>query len=176
MSVSNKSSMFPGLLLIIVGAALLLNKLMPDFMGWRNVYPIILIGLGISMILSASCKEKTDKGAVFPGTILFLIGIFFFLRNYELVEYYYVREIWPIFIIIVGIGFLALFIAKPSDTGVLIPAVILIFFGGVSLLDKLYIIDLEIWEIVADYWPVILIFIGASIIFGSLKRGKHLEN
>ena len=176
MSDLKKSSLLPGLLLIVVGAILLLNKLLPDFLDWRNVYPLILIGFGILMILSASCKHKTDKGAVFPGTILFFIGLFFFLRNFGLVEYYYVREIWPIFIIIFGLGFLALFIAKPTDRGSLIPAGLFIFFGIFFLLNKLNIIDLELWEIFIDYWPVILIIIGGSIILGSVKKRRQLEN
>ena len=176
MSDLKKSSLFPGLLLIVVGAILLLNKLLPDFLDWRNIYPIILIAFGILMILSASCKHKTDKGAVFPGTILFLIGLFFFLRNFGFVEYYYVREIWPIFIIILGLGFLALFIAKPTDRGSLVPAGLFIFFGVFSLLNKLEVIDLKLWEIISNYWPVILIIIGGGIILGSLKRGRQLEN
>ena len=175
MSATKRSSIFPGMILIIIGTMLLVHKIIPEFMNWRHIYPLILLALGVSMILSVSFKSKTGKGAVFPGTILFFIGLFFFLRNFGLVEYYYVREIWPIFIFIVGLGFLALFIAKPSDTGVLIPAVILLFIGVISLLNKLYLIDIELWEIVSDYWPVILIVVGAGIILGSLKRERHLD-
>jgi hypothetical protein len=175
MSETKRSSILPGMILISIGAILLINKILPDFLDWRHIYPLILLALGVSMILSVGFRSKTDKGAVFPGTILFFIGLFFFLRNFGLVEYYFVREIWPIFIIIIGLGFLALFIAKPSDTGVLIPAGILLFIGVISLLNKLYIIDIALWEIVSDYWPVILIVVGAGIILGSLKRQRHLD-
>ena len=175
MSVTKRSSILPGMILISIGVILLIHKILPDFLNWRHIYPLILLALGVSMILSVSFRSNTDKGAVFPGTILFFIGLFFFLRNFGLVEYYYVREIWPIFIIIVGLGLLALFIVKPSVTGVLIPAGILLFIGVISFLNKLYIIDIALWEIVSDYWPVILIVVGAGIILGSLKRQRHLD-
>ena len=175
MSDKKKSSIFPGLMLILIGSIILFNKLFPGVLDWRHIYPLILVILGLLMISSVYFKNKSDKGAVFPGTILFLIGLFFLLRNFGLVEYYYVREVWPIFIIIFGLAFLALFIAKPSDPGNLIPAGILLFLGVVSLLNKLFIIDLKVWDIVADFWQVILIVIGVSFIVGSLNKRRQLE-
>ncbi len=165
-----KASIFPGLFLIFLGAILLLNKLVPDAINWRHVYPIILAGLGLWMLVAAFTNRKPDKGGVFPGTLLLFFGLFFLLRNFDLVPYYYVRDIWPVFLIIFGLAFLASFIAKPSDWGVLIPASIFILLGVFFLLKIYYIIDWEFWELAGDYWPVLLILIGASIIWGSLKR------
>ena len=176
MSDTKRASILPGLILIFIGTIILLYKFFPGFVDFRHTYPVVLLALGMMLIFSVCCKSKTDKGAVFPGTILFFIGLFFFLRNFGLVDYYYVREIWPIFIIIVGLGFLALFIAKPSDTGVVVPAGIHLFIGIITLLNKLYLINIELWEVIADYWPVILIVIGAGIILGSLKKSRHLDN
>ena len=176
MSSKNKSSIFPGLLLITIGLLLLINKLLPGYLTWRHVYPLVLLALGILMLLSAFSRSRKDRGAVFPGTILFLIGLFFSLRNFDLVEYYYVREVWPIFLIIAGVGFLALFLVRPEDTGNLIPAGILLTLGVLFLLKKLYLIDVELGEIIADYWPVILILIGANIIFVSLRRRRQIGN
>jgi len=174
MTETKKASLFPGIFLIIFGALLLLNKMVPDMISWRHVYPVILIGLGLWWLLAASCPQKKDKGGVFPGTVLFLIGLFFFLRNFDIVPYYYVRDIWPVFLIIFGLGLVASFIAKPSDWGVLIPGGIFLFLGVFFLLKMYYIIDWELWELVGDYWPVILILIGGSIILGSLKRKDNL--
>ena len=88
MSSKNKSAAFPGLMLIIIGSLLLLNKLFPGYLTWRHAYPLVLLTIGLMMIISVFSRSKRDKGAVFPGTILFFIGLFFFLRNFELVEYY----------------------------------------------------------------------------------------
>ena len=164
---THKHSIWPGLILIIIGALLLIHKLTPYSFGWYELYPLILIGLGL--LFFASIVHKRDKGAVFPGTIVLLLGLFFFLRNYDIIPYYYMR-VWPMFLIILGISFLAIFITKPADWGVLIPAGIFLFLGTVFLLRKFHIIYWDIWDIIADYWPVILIIIGGGIILGALKR------
>ncbi len=166
-----KTSLVPGLVLIILGSILLINKLAPDFLNWYQIYPLIILGLGL--IITFSALQKQDKGGVFPGTILFLVGIFFILRNYDVIPYYYVRDIWPVFIIFLGLGFLALFIVKPSDWGVLIPASLFIFFGTASLLRMYDIIDWSAWRLTSRYWPVILIIIGAGIILSSLKKRQQ---
>jgi len=165
-----KSSILPGLLLIFIGILLLTNKLLPDILDWRRLYPIIIMAIGVWILSSTCCQHKKDKGGVFPGSVLFLIGLFFFLRNYDIIPYSY--DVWPIYIIILGLGFLALFIVKPRDWGTLIPAAIFLFFGIVSLFNIYYIIDWDAWDMVGDYWPIILILIGVSIIISSLK--KHL--
>ena len=176
MSGKKKSSVFPCLILIIACSLLLINKLFPGYLNWRHVYPLVLLLLGLFLILSVFVKRKTDKGAVFPGTLLFLIGLFFFLRNFELVEYYYVREVWPIFLVIACLGFLALFFVNPRDTGNLVPATILVALGVLFLLKQFYVIDIELGEIIADYWPIILILVGLSIILGSFRRRNQIEN
>jgi len=168
---THKHSIWPGLILILIGALLLVHKLSPYSFGWYEIYPLILMGLGA--LLFVSVPGKRDKGAVFPGTILFLLGLFFFLRNYDVIPYYYMREVWPIFLIILGLAFVAIFITKPRDWGVLIPAGIFLFLGVVFLLRKFYIIYWDVWDIVSDYWPVILIIIGGGIILGSLKRHQQ---
>lgn len=165
---THKHSIWPGLILILIGALLLIHKLTPYSFGWYEIYPLILISMGV--LFFVSIIHKRDKGAIFPGTIFFLLGLFFFLRNYEIIPYYYMREVWPMFLIILGLAFVAIFITKPGDWGVLIPAGIFLFLGIVFLLRKFYIIYWDIWDIIADYWPVILIIIGGGIILGALKR------
>ncbi len=165
---THKHSILPGLILIIIGALLLVNKLVPYAIGWFEIYPLILMAIAILIFISVIGKR--DKGAVFFGTFLFLLGLFFSLRNYDIIPYYYMREIWPIILIILGLSFVSVFITKPADWGVLIPGGILLLLGIVFLLRKLDIIYLDIGDIIADYWPVILIIIGGGIIAGALKR------
>ena len=167
---ANKNSIFPGIILIFIGSLLLINKITPYYFSWYEIYPLILIGIGLLLIFSI--LNKVDKGAIFPGTILLLVGVFFFLRNYDIMPYYYLSDFWPIFLIIFGLAFFAVFVTKPSDWGVLIPGCLFLFLGVIFFLKIYRIIYWEIWEIVGQYWPVILIVIGGSIILGSLKKGK----
>ncbi len=164
----NKNSIWPGLILILIGVLLLVHKLTPYSFRWDRVYPLILIAVGV--LIFVSVIGKRDKGSVFFGTFLFLLGAFFLLRNYDIIPYYYVREVWPIILIILGLSFFSVFIAKPSDWGVLIPALIFLFFGGIFLLRRLHIIYWNVWDNVINYWPLILIIIGGAIIVGALKR------
>ena len=168
---THKHSIWPGLILIVIGALLLVNKLVPYSIGWYEIYPLILMALGVLIFISVIGKQ--DKGAVFFGTFLVLLGLFFFLRNFDIIPYYYMREVWPIFLIILGLSFVSVFITKPYDWGVLIPGGILLFLGIVFLLRKLHIIYLDIGDIIADYWPVILIIIGGGIILGALKKQPY---
>jgi len=165
---THKHSIWPGLILIVIGALLLVNKLVPYSIGWYEIYPLILIAIGVLIFISVIGKR--DKGAVFFGTFLSLLGLFFFVRNFDIIPYYYMREVWPIILIILGLSFVSVFITKPADWGVLIPGGILLFLGIVLLLEKLHIIYLDIGDIIADYWPVLLIIIGGGIISGALKR------
>ena len=168
---AHRNSIFPGLALIIIGGLLLIHKFFPGLFDMSNFYPLILMGLGVWLI--GSIKGRKDKGAVFPGTIIFLLGFFYFLRSYDLIEYYSLGEVWPIMLIIVGLGFGALFITKPSDWGVLVPGGVLVFLGVVFLLREFYIIRLDIADIITDFWPIILIVIGGGIVLGSLRKHRY---
>lgn len=168
---NHKSSLWPGVILIIIGALLLVNKLTDISFGWYQIYPVIFVALGIMFFVSVINRQ--NKGAVFPGTILLLMGVFFVLRNWDLVPYRYVRDVWPAMSAILGLAFLALFLVKPRDWGVLIPASIFLFFGGAIWLDKLDIIYIDIWDIWRDYWPALLILIGIGIIVGSLTKQSN---
>ncbi|HDP99480.1 MAG TPA: hypothetical protein ENN22_09910 [bacterium] len=171
-----RTAIAPGILLILIGALLLVYKVVPELLNWRQVYPLILIIVGFSMLFHRwGCSDR-DSGGVFPGTVLLLLGVLFLLRNYHLVDHYYVSNIWPILLVIIGIGFVALFIAKPSDWGVLIPGAILMFLGVVSWLKIYYFISWEFWTFVGDYWPVLLIIFGLSLIASSLKKSAQIES
>jgi len=166
-----KPSILPGLILIIIGAILLLHKLDIFNVGWYEIYPLILMGIGI--LFFTSIIGKNQKGAVFPGTILFLLGMFYFLRNYEIIPYYYMREVWPVFLLILGLAFFAIFLTKPDDWGVLIPAAVFVLLGVSFLLREFHIISWNAWDVVGDYWPIILIIIGAGVILGSLRKKQE---
>ena len=146
-----------GIILVVFGIILLLDSFDVIVFHWSY----ILIALGAAFFVISFIS--TDKGAVFPGTILFLTGLFFLLRyNYILGDSMF--YLWPIFPAIVGIAFLALFIFRPSDWGLLIPGGILLFVGIIFLAYNYDFFDYNPGRIVSRYWPVILIAIGAKMI------------
>lgn len=162
----------PGVVLIATGFFLLLWQLGVLEVSVRELTPILLIALGCWFFYSAAAKK--DRGAVFPGTIFLVLGLFFAVRNYGLfafrVHFYDFSEYWPVFLIAFGLGFLVMFFVKPEDWGVLIPGSVLLFFGLVFLMRT---VNYFYWRDVIRFWPLILIVIGISIIVSGLKHNSR---
>ena len=153
-----------GIILVIVGLALLLNAL--DLYDFHWSYILIIIGAAF-FVLAFTGK---DKGAVFPGAILLLLGLFYLLRHYYILDDS-MRYLWPVFPAMVGIAFLALYIFRPSDWGLLIPAGILLFFGIAGLGHSYRYWYYSPWELLWRYWPLALIAVGARLIVTGKRRG-----
>ncbi len=164
-----EKSYIPGVVLIIIGTLFLFNELNIFNFRWRHLYPILM--LGGSVLFLASMLTKKEKGAIFPATVLLILGLFFLLRNFDIFSFdyyfYYVEDFWPIFLVAFGCGFIALFFVRSDDWGVLIPGGILLFLGAVFFLRNTGFIY---WQDIADYWPAVLIIIGVSIVVGSLRK------
>lgn len=162
-----RSSLVPGLVLIGLGLILLANRLDWAHLRWYHLYPLILIALGIGS--AYSIRGKGNRDGVFQTVFFLVLGIFFVLRNYEIIPYLYVDEFWPIFLIAPGLAMIAIFFFVPSEWRVLIPGSALVLFGGLLMADELGYV--EIYRLV-DYWPVILIAIGLSIFFKGFRQPK----
>lgn len=165
---TKRPSMLPGVILIIIGAVLLVKKLTPYSIGWDEIYPIVLII--IAGLIFKTVLRKRERGGIFLGTLLFLLGCYFLVRNYDIVPYEYAREVWPIILIIIGLSFLSVFIFYPKDWGIVIPGAILVFIGTVIFLRRLDIFYFDLGELISDYWPITLILIGGAIVFSALKK------
>ena len=166
---NSKSSLLPGILLIIIGSLLLIHKLEIFSFDWPKTYPVVFLAIGIALFISYYTNR--NRNSVFWATIFTLGGLFFFLRNYGYIDYYYFPDIWPVFMIILGIAFIVLFMATPQDWGVLIPGGIFLILGTSFLFRSLHLWQAQ--EIVRRYWPLILILVGAGIILSSLNKNKQ---
>ncbi|TDI96460.1 MAG: hypothetical protein E2O76_11850 [Caldithrix sp.] len=164
-----EKSFIPGAVLIIIGVVFLFNELNIFNFRWRYLYPILM--LGGSALFFVSMFTKKEKGAIFPATVLLILGLFFALRNFDIFSFdyyfYYVQDFWPIFLVAFGSGFVALFFVRSEDWGVLIPGGVLLFLGMVFFLRNSGFIY---WQDFADYWPVVLIIIGLSVVLSSLRK------
>ena len=160
-----RRSYFPALFLIFIGAVFLLRSFHVFY--WGDMWPLILLGLGLLLFFSAFSKH--DKGAVFPGTILILVGAFFFLWKHYYLPWY-MDEMWPVFPLIVGLAFFVLFLFNPRDWGVLIPAAILIFVSAIFFADNLGAFPWSAWEVIGKTWPAVLIVIGILILISHARR------
>ena len=168
-----KSSIIPGVLLVIIGLWLFIRQFSFFQFYWDKLYPVFLVLLGLLLI--AEFWWHKQSGIVFWGVIAFVVGIFYILRNFELIPYFYADEYWPIFLIAMGIGFVALFLINLKDWGILIPACLFLFFGIGFLFHTL---DYSYWgwiEFLNHYWPVVFILIGIVLICNGIFRSLVKE-
>jgi hypothetical protein len=163
-----KSSMIPGILLIVIGALLLFNEMNWFPFQWYRLYPILLLLTGAGLIVIAFTNKSGN--AMFWGSLIFLFGVLYFLRNFGLLGYFALEDIWPVFFIILGLSFIAIMLVNPGDWGVLIPGGIFLFFGSL-----LFMRTLNLWwahHIMATYWPLLLVLVGVIVIVTSIRNNS----
>ena len=161
-----KNSIIPGVFLIFIGLWLFSRQSSFLSFNWDKIYPVFLVALGLLLISEVFWRRR--PGNIFWGVISLVLGVFFILRNFEMIPYLYSDEYWPVFLAAIGMGLLLLFLLNPKDWGILIPACLFLFFGVGFFI---HIINGSYWEwtdFLKHYWPVIFIFIGLSLISHSI--------
>jgi hypothetical protein len=159
-----KRRQFPifGILLILVGFGILFDKLNLLYFSWNKFWQFVLILIGIWMVLSAFLYNQ--RGKIFGGTFLFLLGLLFLLQSYSVIMMQH-DIFWPALLLILGLSFFMLFVFEPRDWGVLIPSVIFVGFGLFVIFTRLgYIFYWQVWDILSVYWPVVFIIVGLSML------------
>ncbi len=157
---SNKwGNMIGGLIVIAIGVWFLLGSLGVNLPSIGRLWPIFPALGGLAFLVAYYMGSENDAGFLIPGVGGFLTGIFFFFFTFGVFEWAEMGRLWPIFPLIGGIAFVAVWLADGrKEFGYLVPAggglgvgiIGLIFtFGGINL---------------ANYWPVILIVIGLGIL------------
>jgi predicted membrane protein len=104
--------------------------------------------------------HRTERN-ILGGSILMLIGLIFLLDNLKMIPpKFSLQDWWPLILILVG-----LFQLVQSRCFFHFSGWFLIFLGAVFLLTVQHRFGLE-WDNIWRLWPVILILLGISIIFG----------
>lgn len=160
-----------GLILMAAGILLLLNNLAVFHVEFDSIWPLGLAAFGLLFFFSV--PGKAHKGAVFPGTIFLLTGLFLFLWENRIIP----RgdgTMWPPFLIIVGIAFVVLYIWDRREHETLLLGVILAAVGAIFMADTYYYLPWSPWELIVRSWPLVLVFIGGSILVRGWER-RRLE-
>lgn len=163
MNSSKRTISLLGVSLIVIGLGLILRRLGVIGFGFHEIFwPLVMF---FSLFMVARGFSRGKKGKIFWGTVLFMYGLFFFLRSLEFVE---VRGhmIVPATFLIAGIAFLMIYVNDFRDWVYLVPTVLLGGAGVIVLLAETG--DLSAWEVydtIHTYWPVGLILVGIAVIF-----------
>jgi hypothetical protein len=157
-----RGSLVGGLILILIGLAMLAERLSVRLPSWYDLYPFIFILLGLAS--AYRIRGRGHRDGVFGAVFFLSLGAFFLLRNVDLIPYFHSMPVFPL---AVGLGLVAQFAFVPKNWGVLIPGIALILFGAALILE-----DFDYWYLydVAKYWPLILIAFGIGILLNARRQ------
>lgn len=170
---AKKGSIIPGVLLVTIGLWIFSRNLRYSHDLAFQVYPILLMVFALFLFIET--YRRHNSNALFWGIVIFVVGGFYLLRNYDLIPYFYIEEYWPIFLVALGLGFVGLFAFNPKDWGVLIPACIFLFFGAGFSLNSLHSFPWRWERYLENYWPVILIIIGLGIFLNGFTKRQQVK-
>jgi len=167
----SKAQFIIGTALIAIGVMLLISNITNRAIGWNYFGPAILMLIGI--LFFATIKNRQRTGAIFPGMIFFLTGLALFLANFPNIYNFLVNiQLHTFVMIVLGLAFLALYLTRPQDFGLLIPTAIFIVLGILFILNDFWIID---EDMITRLWPLIPIFIGIGIIIHEVRKKPRTQ-
>lgn len=158
-----------GLGLIGLGIAFLLAQ----WIGWDRIWPILPLFGGLAFFGAYIGGGRKDGGLAFVGTAAILVGFFFFGFTLGFLAWEQMAQLWPVFVLIVGISFLVLFLAegRGRDLGVLSIGCVAAIVGIAGLAITLGFVAGDI----VKYWPLLVILAGVVGLLGALFRGSRRE-
>jgi hypothetical protein len=164
MQKSRRATVGLGLSLVGVGVALLLAQ----WVGWDRFWPIFPILGGPAFLAGYAASDPRDPGLAFLGTGALLVGLFFFGFSLGQWEWGEMARLWPIWPLIGGLTFLALFLAqgRSRDPGLLGFSLAALAVGVVGLLVTHGLVGRE----VIKYWPLLLVLMGVTGLLAGLLR------
>ncbi len=169
-SAAPKRSIMPGLFLILLGTYLLAQKLHWIDLGWLHIYPILILFAAARSYKNYYQFKRSNS--LFNFVFLSLVGLFFLIRNFELIPFWPIETAWPIFLVSAGFGFLALFFRHTRSGFDLAFGSTLVLLGMTIFLNNLALIRIQF---LADLWPIIFIIIGIALIRNSLKPAAETD-
>ena len=103
------------------------------------------------------------------GLIIVAVGVLFTLDNMDLLDAREYLRYWPALLVVYGIGKML----QPRSTPGRFAGSLFTLAGLVLLIDKLYLLSFRLW----DFWPLIIVLIGLSLIWRANARttGRHPE-
>jgi len=152
-----------GLFLLFIGVLLILANFGVIEISWNNLWPLLLLIVGIFFELSYFISQK-DAGLLVPGGILITYGLLFLVNvNYG---WHLMENLWPIFPLGVAIGLFQLYLFGGQERGLLIPVGILVAVSLFFLINNLLFVDFRLLA------GILLVLIGIWVIIKKAKSNN----
>ena len=154
---------------VLLGLVLLLWTL-GAVPGLSSLWPLVPLVAGVAFVYWGMFRSESES-YILVGMILALGGLFFLLSNTVLTAVTLQRT-WPIFMAIVGVSLLvhALRSTGESRLSLTVPAIGLMVLAGVFLPFSLDVVRADFENVVATWWPLLLIVFGIVLLVVHLTR------
>lgn len=131
---------------------------------------VVLIGaLVLTYIFRFFTSGRRERGLFFLAIVMLTWGALLALSIVD-DQNYPITEFWPLLFAGVGVAFFATFLFERShQVGLVFPGVILLFTSGMAFLVTQNIINDNIQAAVGDYWPLLIAFVGLTILPSALQ-------
>ncbi|MCC6190724.1 MAG: hypothetical protein IT318_16975 [Anaerolineales bacterium] len=173
MNTRRGGALVPGLLLIALGVWFLADSLGLRLPGLGDLWPLFPLGFGLAFLVQYFAGGRQDDGLIFTGVTGALIGAFFLTITLGPLGWGDLGRLWPVFPLIGGAAFLAQWLVKPRDRGLLAPAALGLAVGLVGLLFTLQLLGPAVAEQAARLWPVVLILLGLGLLLSYLMGNRR---
>lgn len=146
-----KSVFVLAMVFIAAGATLTLEN-MGLVRGASKLWPAFVLILGAGFLILFFDRKKNDLALLFLGTVISLLGAFFFFLNYT--AWSKMSTMWPVSLGIAGAGFLAMYLVSRAR-------LFLFLFVALTMLAGVFYL---IFGISLVLWPLSLVAFGASLL------------
>jgi len=159
-----RAALITGTLLTISGFALLFwtNNVVTGLMRW---WPSAFAVVGALMLYRVFFL-RARPSILFAGLLLFLTGVFILLLNVLSVDRLGLKELWPIFMGIVGASLIpyGACYRRTVRVSLVVPGIILIILMALFLLFSLGFVKESFADFVINWWPLLLVAMGVTLI------------
>jgi hypothetical protein len=154
-------ALFP-VLLILVGAALLLDRAHVLSFGWWSIFWAVVTVLGAHKMYLAF-RSPAERGMVW-GTMLFFVGLYNVLEDFN-VLLLPGGTLFPAFLVVVGLGFFLALLRQPREWHLAVPALAFLGIGTVMVLAEIdYLGRWAVLDMIRQWWPIALVLFGAALL------------
>ncbi len=164
-----KSRMLVGTWLVVWGILLLLvsNHVL---LGWKHLWPAILVVSGVVML--RVLQSRLTFAVVFAAAWMILLGLFLTAFSFGLIEWGRMRSLWPIIPMIIGVSFVVAGARRPPTSAGVVVGSMVILMGSACMLYETGTISERVAKPFLRYWPLVLVLAG----FVLMKRDARTRD
>jgi hypothetical protein len=162
-----------GVSLLLIGGWLGAVMLGAPLLGPDRLWPVIPMVSGLALLAQYARPAGQGRGAVLVGVTVLLSGLFLSLFTLQIANltWYNMLNWWPVFMVIVGAAFLAVYLHDDlRNPSLVIPVYLFGGFGLAALLFTTGFVGSVAFAQVIKLWPLLVLFMVAIFFFGFTRN------